>query len=467
MIATFVAGSNVLVCAPAGCGKTHLLVESVAMLEGRQLILTHTNAGVKELRRRLERKGISAARYNLRTIDSFAQMYVGAYPQSAGVEVSQPTGAEWVEVKEGFLRLLEFAFIKEIIAASYAGIMVDEYQDCSVLQHEIVVALSNILPIRIVGDPMQNIFDFGSGRSEAVAWATVEQNFRLLGTLHEPYRWREHNVNLGKWIQDARSRLENGQPLSNSSAVTFHLNSNRQTLLTRLHQLADQFPLDSIGVIFPSRRASCWALAGQLRNRYEVLEDADCVTLLNACPNLDRFLAEKNGEALLNQIISMIKKYAGKLPAQLEAWRIRINSGSRPRTTNSRLVPIIESMILVHDLPCLDSLISLHRQIEAFPGLVFKSREMWITLNRAMLFAEKNHGTTLEQAVRILRHRDRLVGRRPPHRCVSTTLLLKGMEFDHVVIADYSEYAGMPRHFYVAISRAKKSLEIFRMVEGI
>ncbi len=32
--------------APAGCGKTHTIAEAVSQLEGVQLVLTHTHAGV-------------------------------------------------------------------------------------------------------------------------------------------------------------------------------------------------------------------------------------------------------------------------------------------------------------------------------------------------------------------------------------------------------------------------------------
>ena len=35
-----------LVVAPAGCGKTHLIAEAVGHAKGKQLVLTHTHAGV-------------------------------------------------------------------------------------------------------------------------------------------------------------------------------------------------------------------------------------------------------------------------------------------------------------------------------------------------------------------------------------------------------------------------------------
>lgn len=45
-----------------------------------------------------------------------------------------------------------------MLKATYAGVVVDEYQDCIQAQHEIILAMSRHLPIRVLGDPMQGIF---------------------------------------------------------------------------------------------------------------------------------------------------------------------------------------------------------------------------------------------------------------------------------------------------------------------
>lgn len=56
-IATVLAGApRGVLTAAAGCGKTDAIAASVASAEdGRQLILTHTHAGVKALRQRLQK----------------------------------------------------------------------------------------------------------------------------------------------------------------------------------------------------------------------------------------------------------------------------------------------------------------------------------------------------------------------------------------------------------------------------
>lgn len=51
-----------------------------------------------------------------------------------------------------------------------------------------------------------------------------------------------------------------------------------------------------------------------------------------------------------------------------------------------------------------------------------------------------------------------------PQRTVSTPLLLKGLEFDHVVISNEPHFVNerqvQAKRFYVAISRATRSLTI-------
>jgi DNA helicase-2/ATP-dependent DNA helicase PcrA len=59
--------SRGLVTAPAGCGKTELIIRSIAQHKNRKpiLILTHTNSGVAALRTRLNRAAVPSKHYRL------------------------------------------------------------------------------------------------------------------------------------------------------------------------------------------------------------------------------------------------------------------------------------------------------------------------------------------------------------------------------------------------------------------
>jgi hypothetical protein len=71
--------------------------------------------------------------------------------------------------------------------------------------------------------------------------------------------------------------------------------------------------------------------------------------------------------------------------------------------------------------------------------------------------------TMLEASVRV-RDRTSVVGRKLPSRTISTPLLLKGLEFDHVVVHHASHFANEDRAqaklLYAALSRPTRSLVV-------
>ena len=60
------------VVAPAGFGKTHLIAAALHYAEKRQLVLTHTYAGVNALRRKLRQVRASDGACRIDTIASWA-----------------------------------------------------------------------------------------------------------------------------------------------------------------------------------------------------------------------------------------------------------------------------------------------------------------------------------------------------------------------------------------------------------
>src|SRR4029077_19548381 len=64
-------GTGYLV-APAGFGKTHLIAEAGSTSANRQLVLTHTYAGVNVLRRKMRDLRVSAKSFRVDTIASWA-----------------------------------------------------------------------------------------------------------------------------------------------------------------------------------------------------------------------------------------------------------------------------------------------------------------------------------------------------------------------------------------------------------
>ena len=134
--------------APAGCGKTHLIAEAIAKHgSARELILTHTHAGVAALRKKLNDLGAQSAQFHVATIAGWALSYARSFPNTSGLSSTTPTGKDWTGVYSAAGELLGRSSVKEIVRASYGGMYVDEYQDCTVEQHQLILQLADILPV--------------------------------------------------------------------------------------------------------------------------------------------------------------------------------------------------------------------------------------------------------------------------------------------------------------------------------
>lgn len=82
--------------------------------------------------------------------------------------------------------------------------------------------------------------------------------------------------------------------------------------------------------------------------------------------------------------------------------------------------------------------------------------EAWNDTREAIAMTAENSEPAVDN---LARRRDRLrrTGRARHNRIASRTLLIKGLEYDHVVIADLNKLRD-PRNLYVALSRARKSV---------
>jgi hypothetical protein len=186
------------VIAPAGFGKTHLIAESTSRGAGRQLVLTHTYAGVNALRKKMRMLGVSERLHHTDTIASWALRLCLSYSGTSRWDKERPAGNEqWSSMYEACARLLDYAFVRRIVRASFAGLYVDEYQDCSTAQHAIVLKLARDLPCRILGDPLQGIFDFEG--QNPIDWRGM-----LMAVLSDLARWRSHIAGyrpaLANWV---------------------------------------------------------------------------------------------------------------------------------------------------------------------------------------------------------------------------------------------------------------------------
>ena len=206
-----------LVIAPAGCGKTQLITDALARHDGSKpiLVLTHTNAGVAALRGRLEKASVKPSAYRAATLDGFAIRLISTFPQRAGHDPRIVTGARpnYEAIRDTATRLVAAGHLNDILAASFAQLYVDEYQDCSIRQHALVTWLAQSLPTAIVGDPFQAIFGFGA--DQLADWQKdVLAFFPKAEELTTPWRWNNAGAHdLGQWLLSIRPGLAAGKPI--------------------------------------------------------------------------------------------------------------------------------------------------------------------------------------------------------------------------------------------------------------
>ena len=65
--------------------------------------------------------------------------------------------------------------IDSLLVASYGRVIVDEFQDCDVVQHSIVSRPTELLPVAVLGDPLQQIFTFNEAMP---TWEDVQKKFQ-------------------------------------------------------------------------------------------------------------------------------------------------------------------------------------------------------------------------------------------------------------------------------------------------
>nr|WP_079783055.1 UvrD-helicase domain-containing protein [Pseudomonas sp. LPH1] len=446
------------VTAPAGCGKTQQIAEALGAHTGSKpiLVLTHTNAGVAALRIRLALASIPNAAYRVATIDGFAMRLVAKFPQRSGLppavlELANP-GQDYPAIRAAAARLLQAGHITQSLRASYARLLVDEYQDCNLPQHSMITWAAQVLPTCVLGDPMQAIFGFGD--NVLVNWQTdVEAYFPSAGVLQTPWRWhRAGTVALGQWLLGVRAQLQAGQSVDLQTAPPevqwVHLQAatadaqRRQAAMIR-----GNGGQDSVLVIGDSRRPARRNDFASQTPGTTVVERVDLPELIQFARSFDPTAADPL--AVLVEFAASVMTGVGT--AQL-LDRVRILRFGRPQVPPS---PIEAAAVAFANAPSL---------VEAQRLLMALSREPQTRVYRpellhscqAALQAAQGSPAGLYAAALQVRERQRHTGRTQSRRRVGSTLLLKGLEADVAVILEPQDMT--LQHLYVAMTRGARQL---------
>jgi UvrD/REP helicase N-terminal domain/UvrD-like helicase C-terminal domain len=447
--ASLIGLGNAAIVAPAGHGKTEIIA-NVAALGRRALILTHTHAGVHAIHSRMSRLKIHHSAAAVDTIAGWCMRYAHAFPGVAKPPSEMPkTSAEWEQLYIGATLALQVSAVREVIAASYDRILIDEYQDCGASQHKLAITLSKIVPTLIFGDPMQGIFEFAGA---TLKWdSEIHPAFPLAGTLDIPHRWNGKNPELGEWIAETRIKLMMGERIDLADPrITYRESSDAFDMATMFDGI-DQKE-GSFAAIHCNKRI-CYGLARAARGGYQAIEEVAANRLNEFAKMWDSATTSELRFQAINRLMAdcfQQKDVAEGETVDPDETEIEIE-----------LKKIQANFNLVDDLSAAGQLMCLMRKRVHWK---LHRSELWRDAERAVSEVTTGRAKSMVDAATTIRQRVSNSGRKLPKRVVSTPLLLKGLEFDHVVIPDATHFENernaQAKLFYVAISRATQSLTI-------
>ena len=361
---------------------------------------------------------------------------------------------DYPNIRAAAAELLKAGHVNDILAANYARLIVDEYQDCSIRQHAIVGYAVQVLPTCVIGDPMQAIFGFGG--DVLAKWDDVCAYFPLAGELATPWRWMNAGaVPLGYWLLNVRDKLLRGQPVDLRTApdgVTWveldgSEDHQRRLLAARVR------PPDGQGFVLiigdstkpDGQRQFASQIPGAVT--VEAVDLRDLVTFSRAFD-----LAAPEALKRLANFAQSVMRNVGAADLMKRVQSLRRGTTRKPPTA-------VESSALtfIH-APSHRAAVDLFGEICKKEGVSAHRPAVLRACIKALQLCDGTEGLSFHEAAIRVREQNRLVGRPLPRRAVGSTLLLKGLEAEVAVILNASALDA--RNLYVAMTRGSKNLTV-------
>jgi len=460
MFQNFVSDKKSMVIASAGCGKTHAIANCLKYTKGRQLILTHTHAGVSSLKGKIKQLNIDREKYNVETITGFAQKYVNAFYCHGDIP-EQGHKNYFPSIIKKATKLVTLTPVEHIINLSYNGLFVDEYQDCTTNQHVFIMNLSKILPTHIFGDPLQGIFDFGS--DSLVDFEKDLIDFKRYPDLTKPWRWVESNPELGNSLKQIRYLLERGQKIDLNLFVncieTKIIDTDKEVFYEKdcRNYIWKLLKEKNLLIIHPDNAniKTRENFNKRFTNKFLLIQAVDDKSFYKLSKKLDEINSNNSYKIFLETLPHYFypKKNIKELFKKIEGKRKNSKSIENNCT---QLIKYCDEMNINFSF----SLISkIFKEFKNIPEIHCYKKELLNSVCSALELADCEKITVYE-AMKRIRNITRKIGRKITGKCIGTTLLVKGLEFDTVAILDAHKFK-CPKNFYVACTRATKRLIIF------
>lgn len=354
--------------------------------------------------------------------------------------------------------------VLNIIKRTYSVIFVDEYQDCSIIQHKIIEKISSVIPTHLLGDPLQAIIRFND---EPVDFSIHLHNFKEYNFLSIPWRWYNcGNKDLGESVIKMRKLLSNNSKIelddSNEfKGVFFYKHSTEeQNFWPTLGKTLLELKSDSILILFPpivecgiTYRAKC-RQRFDFKHDFELLEAIDDKDFYKCAQTIDSLRCEtgKITGDLLIKLLETISFNKGDVTEWFSSKGVKHKRTEKEKCNTIKIM--YENFVQSKSFDTLYQIIDY-----AHTKLKWKYKRPALLNAIKKVLHDYRESSCLER-MKTYKNKIRIVGRKVKGKCIGNTWLTKGLEFDDVIILDAHKYKDC-NNFYVAVSRACKNLYIF------
>jgi DNA helicase-2/ATP-dependent DNA helicase PcrA len=199
----------------------------------------------------------------------------------------------------------------------------------------------------------------------------------------------------------------------------------------------------------------CRQIAALTRGKFRSPEPVECEELFSSARALDE---ASDGHEKARITFDFACECLTQIKTEIGDTVQRLIAGGRLRAAFYKNRLALEAFQRILDVP---SVKAVREALQACLNIsrVKKARaELVEDMLEALKECQNGGQPTVEEAAIAVRERLRYLGRRPSRFTVSRTLLMKGQQFDHVIVLDADALDA--RNLYVALTRGSRTLHV-------
>ena len=306
-----------------------------------------------------------------------------------------------------------------------------------------------------LADPLQAIFGFRGSRTPS--WDNeVCKHCPVAKELRRPWRWiNAHSEDLGLWLLDVRQRLLSGHSVdlgtAPDSVLWFNL-ANKQEYATQLEaaRLTPPSTHDSVLIIADQTNRERQRTFARNTPGAVTVEAVDLQDLVSFSRS---FLPNRTNA--LEHLLAFAGSVMTAVGTPQLIQRVRtLERGRAIKPATAVEQAALDFLRLQNYGSVITSLMQLRAQHSA---RLYRPTIYWSAIRALRLCSESGTLSLHDASIRV-REQNRLFGRPLPRRSVGSTLLLKGLEAEGVVILDADRLNA--RNLYVAMTRGSKMVAV-------